>query len=521
MKRRGLVWLSMLWLAVGCGGAESDPAGVLSLDDEDGEDYAAYDPTTKADGFHPPDGPLTFDGACQEGDTLTIAAVGDVLLHGRLQQQAFAADDRYISLWKGVKGLLKAADLTYANLEGPAARGVNGSGVAVQDPGARWDNVVYTSYPMFNYHPSLINDLLDSGVDVVSTANNHSLDRWALGVDRTIQALEDAGLAFTGTRQAGDTDQPWHTIVERKGFRLAFLACTDATNGIPDRKDQVRYCGEHADDIVADVRALAPQVDAVVVTPHWGVEYAASPNNNQVKFAHRLLDAGATLVLGSHPHVLEPWERYVTADGRETFVIYSLGNFVSGQKHLARQSTLLLYVGLTRTPDGKVVINGARYVPLHMTTFSDSYMSLEVIDRIGGHADSRKLTVDMFDPWNVHDPDAILDTDPQCDPTWEPPASPHPHDGWIGGSCATDDACGGAQCFTTLPDGLCSQWCDTVCPDRAGRPTTFCTDLGLDGGGICVARCTTNADCREGYGCMDVARNNDPSTVRKACVPAN
>lgn len=522
MKKRHALAMLMLGLAACAEEVDSTAgSGALPGDDETDQTYVPPAETGKADGFSPPNGPLVFDGACQPGDRITIAAVGDVLLHARLQQQAFASQDRYRSLWSGVEDLLAAADVTYANLEGPTAAGVDARGRNTSDPGARYDDRVYTSYPMFNYHPSLIDDLKASGVDVVSTANNHSLDRWALGVDRTIDALEAAGMPFTGTRRAGDRAQPWHTLTRSNGITLAWVACTYGTNGLPDRADQVLFCFEDRESVLAEVKALSARgdVDAVIVTPHWGVEYDANPSRQQVKLAHELLDAGATAVIGSHPHVLQPWERYVTADGRETFVIYSLGNFVSGQTHLPRRSTLLLYLGLTRTPEGKVVINGARYVPLHMTTKPGGRLTLEAIDRVGGLADSRKLTVGMFRAYNVQPPDEPLVTDPQCDPAWVPPPTPHPHDGWIGGACATDATCGGAICLDNLPGGLCTERCERVCPDRAGRAITFCADLGYDDGGVCVARCTRDADCREGYACLEAERHTQPEIRQRVCIP--
>lgn len=493
-----------------------------SGDDVDGEAYAPFTADSKADSLNLPDGPLKFGAACDEGTTVTIAAVGDVLLHGRLQQQAYASDDGFISLWSGIHDLLKQADLTYANLEGPTAAGTNAYGQSVRDPGKTFDGTVYSSYPMFNYHPSLLDDLQASGVDVVSTANNHSLDRRGLGADRTIDELEARGMAFTGTRKRGESqsDRPWYTITEAKGVRLAWLACTYGTNGIPDRDDQVLLCFRDEETVVGLVKELAARsdIDGVIVTPHWGDEYHASPNTAQVKLGHRLLDSGAIALIGSHPHVNQPWEKHVTPDGRETFAIYSLGNFVSGQSHLPRRSTLLLYLGLTKRADGTLVVNGARYVPLHMTRTS-SNITLQAIDRVGGLEDSRALTVGMFHAYNVFPPEAPLRTNPQCDPSWTPPPSPHPHDGWIGGGCETDDVCGGALCLDNFAGGLCTERCESTCPDRAGRATTFCADLGFSDGGVCVARCARDADCREGYACKPVSRPSDADYVRSACVP--
>jgi len=515
--------LFVVWGLVGCVADDGMIEETVSLDDEEGDAYDPLDPLGKADGFVPVDGPLVFEGACAPGDRVTIAAVGDVLLHGALQRQAFSVSPRYRSLWLGVEDLLQRADITYANLEGPTADGVAAGGRSVSDPGPTFDNVVYTSYPAFNYHPTLIDDLLTSGVDIVSTANNHGLDRAAPGVDRTVDNLDARGLPLTGTRKSGDTEstRPWFTLTRAADFQIAWLACTYATNGITDRNGQVLFCYRDADRLEAIVRELGARadIDAVIVTPHWGLEYSANPDVREVDMAHRLLDAGALAIIGSHPHVLQPWELHTTPDGRETFALYSLGNFVSGQTHLPRRSTLLLYLGLTRTSAGSVVIHGARYVPLHMTTNTDGSKMVEAIDRVGGDADSRELTVAMFGSYNVYPPGAPLVLDPQCDPGWEPPSPPHPHDGWIGGSCVDDRACGGTTCVVELPGGLCTEPCTGTCADRAGRALTFCVDLGL-GGGHCVAQCTTDAECRTGWVCRARERFGEPPASRLVCVPA-
>lgn len=518
-----------LW---GCGDeGVADPITAPPEASDDGAEGELYveTPEGKADGFTPVEGPLTFEAACAPGDRVVIAAVGDALIHGRLQKQALAASEGFASLWGGVPDLLASADITYANLEGPTAAGVSKQGRAVTDPGRRFDDWVYSSYPMFNYHPSLIDDLMASGVDVVSTANNHSLDRWALGADRTIEALTEKGLPFTGTRPSDDPTHPWWTTTEANGLRLAWLACTYGTNGLPDREDQVLNCFDDRAEVLGLVRELAARddLDAVLVTPHWGQEYHAAPSSRQVDLAHDLLDAGALAVIGSHPHVLQPWEKYTTADGREGFVIYSLGNFVSGQRNLPRRSTLLLYLGLTRGADGVTRIHGARYVPLHMTQRSDLSFELEAIDRVGGHGDSRALTVDMFGQWNVlpagfEQSLATPTLDPQCDPAWQPPAAPHDHDGWIGGRCEVDEACGGAQCVTGgFPEGICTETCERYCPDRAGRATTFCATVeGVENTGLCLAQCEADAECRAGYACQVAPRFGEAGTVKRVCLPS-
>jgi poly-gamma-glutamate capsule biosynthesis protein CapA/YwtB (metallophosphatase superfamily) len=228
----------------------------------------------------------------------------------------------------------------------------------------------------------LLAALKGSGIDVVSTANNHSLDRLALGADRTLDALDEAGLKHTGTRRKG-SQEPWHAITEKEGFRIAWIACTfDTTWDLPDRLHQVLNCYRDTaviEKLIADLLTQAPTVDAVIVTPHWGIENATEPTPRDRALAHRFLEAGALAVIGSHPHVLQPWEKYVTQkDHRETFILNSLGNFVSGQTGLHQRTTILLNLGLVRQ-QGRVVISGVTYVPLSMQRPDDGAEDWSVI----------------------------------------------------------------------------------------------------------------------------------------------
>lgn len=412
LARRLLGLVALSTLALGATAASAGCAveqGATEDDDADGEGAGtSEDAVTNAPRAS---GPLRFSDACAGGEKITIAAVGDVLLHKGLQVQATTAQNRFKSLWSGMSHLVAQADVAYANLEGPTAEGVNKSGSATRDPGLTFDDNVYSSYPIFNYHPSLADDLKSTGFDVVSTANNHSLDRRAIGADRTIENLRRANLAYTGTRPSTDPSHPWHTVTNTRGVRLAWLACTFSTNGIPDTKSQVLDCYKNRSEVLSTIRSLKDRsdVDAVIVTPHWGAEYTHTPASQEKKLAHDMLDAGAIAVLGGHPHVVQPWEKHVTPDGREGFVIYSLGNFVSGQSQLPRRSSLVLYLGLTKTRAGKVVVNGVRHVPLTMRRWT-----VEPSDKAQGAADSFALTTQIFGEWNRLASDAPLVTNPEC-----------------------------------------------------------------------------------------------------------
>ena len=399
--------LLMMLTAVACGAATDENGNETATngpsDDGEGEAEGATEDALSA---APATGPLQFADACKAGTSITISAMGDVLLHSPLQIQAYGPGG-FESLWKNVQPMFARADLSYANLEGPCADGLTTSG-ATHDPGRRFDNHVYSSYPQFNYHPSLISALKLAGVDVVSTANNHAMDCRSAGADRTIANLEKEGLPFMGTRSTANMNAPWYAITEAKGIKVGWVACTFSTNGIPDSKNQVLSCYDDKATVLQTIPDLKKRsdIDAVIVTPHWGVEYQSSPQPQEKNLAHAMLEAGATAVFGGHPHVTQPWEKYKTQDGREAFVIYSLGNFVSGQSGLAKTSSLILYLGLTKGADGKTTINGVRHYPLEMQSgnWTAKYATGASLD----------LTTRMYGQWNRLGPNEAPVTNPEC-----------------------------------------------------------------------------------------------------------
>lgn len=302
---------------------------------------------------------------------VTVAAVGDVLMHVLLQEDAGAQPDGYGTLLRHAAPYLRLADVTVANLEGPAARDVLPGGAERAVPaGVIHDGQVYSGYPTFNYHPSLVPALRDAGVDVLQTANNHAMDRGPLGVDRTHEAMVAAGLPQTGTRSRAGLSAPWHAVVTAGGARIAFLACSYSTNGRADPAGQVLLCYGDEPEVLATIRTLRadPAIDAVIFLPHWGHEYVQTPDANQRRLARAALEAGAAAVIGTHPHVLQPIEPVTTSDGRQGFVAYSLGNFISSQWALAQRSSAILYFDLMPGPNGLEAQMPA-YLPTRVTRY--------------------------------------------------------------------------------------------------------------------------------------------------------
>lgn len=315
---------------------------------------------------------ILFSTSCDtHNDLATISIVGDVLIHKALYEAVVQGSKKFSQLWQKTNPLIQKADYSVANLEGPAAMGIDPQGRDHGDIGFVYDGDVYSGTNfLFNYHPRIMRDLVDSGYDLLTLANNHALDRGSIGVDKTINAARALALSTVGTRLSNERNAEFFSIVKIKDIKVAFIGCTEMTNGHVDKKDQMLACyqGQRLLGIIKDL-ASSTEVDAVIVLPHWGQEYQPLPDENQTTQARRYIEAGALAVVGSHPHVLEPWEKYTAKDGHEGLIIYSLGNFVAGQSSIPRQTGTVAYLGLSKQGNQKAQIFGVAYTPTYREGF--------------------------------------------------------------------------------------------------------------------------------------------------------
>lgn len=357
---------------------------------------------------------IIFKNRCSPGRKITLGAVGDLLMHKWLQKQAVSHPKRFRSLWSTLEPYIAQVDLMYGNLETAVAPGVAYSGRKRKDPGFVYDHKVYTGWPRFNVHPHLIKDLKTSGFSVLSTANNHSLDRKPIGINRTIDSLDKHQMPYTGTRRSThrrrNVRSTWHTITSKNNINIAWLACTMHTNYKPDPHHQVLQCYKHRKKVLALVRKLSKdkKIHAIVVTPHFGKEYKHKPHKRQIQLAKAIIDAGAIAVIGNHPHVIQPWTRHQTSDGREGFIAYALGNFVSSLPGLPVRSSIMLAIELTQPkPEAKLVVSRARYLPLYMKhtkqlseviSSNDPIVHKHIQGFLGKHNMSPLHTGKLFDP---------------------------------------------------------------------------------------------------------------------------
>jgi poly-gamma-glutamate synthesis protein (capsule biosynthesis protein) len=251
----------------------------------------------------------------EERGSARIVATGDLLIHKSVQDAA-RDNGGYEALFAGVKPLIAGADLAFANLETPVAP-LSGKPIGPFE---------------FNAPPDLLPALVSTGFDLVSFANNHVYDQGRPGLVETMDQLERAHLAWVG---AGRTcaDARKARVVEIDGLKVALLGTSQLYNAPLNASPDEPCAAEFDEDaILREVKAArAAGADAVVLSIHWGTEYVTAPSADQVATAHRLLEGGADLILGHHPHVLAPIEVVHTADGRVAVVAYSLGNFVSNQ----------------------------------------------------------------------------------------------------------------------------------------------------------------------------------------------
>ena len=262
---------------------------------------------------------------------VSFAVAGDVIPHEPVRAAAAAAGEGsqgWGALLSDVSDVFRSADFGFVNLETPVAPAHS-----------------HGSKPfMFDAPIALPEALKVNGIKIVSFANNHVMDQGWPGFAETREHLREVGLLFAGSGDtAAETFQP--VIVEANGIKVGWLGMTRWLNGNrnPDKDDQPHvnffpYPGEAGGAAGADeaavldaVKKARAQCDMLVVSIHWGIEYAPAPRPEDVDIAHKMLDAGATVIVGHHPHVLQQVETYRTSDGRDTVIFYSLGNFLSNQ----------------------------------------------------------------------------------------------------------------------------------------------------------------------------------------------
>lgn len=285
-----------------------------------------------------------------ETDSLRLIFAGDVMVHdAQLGGALLDGGDTTYNFrppFQYIKKYISSADLALANLE------------------LTLGGKPYRGYPTFSSPPELLDALKECGFDVFFLANNHILDRGRNGLEETITRLSEAGVYQTGAFVDSQTRRATYPLIIEKGnFKLAFLNYTYDTNGLVISKPNIV---NYIDTLLVRrdlAKAKEANPDFIITYMHWGEEYMRQENSQQRFLARFLAEHGTDLIIGSHPHVVQPFDRIITQRGDTVPVIYSLGNFISNQRDRYCDGGITFDVLLTKS-EGKTALASMKYKPM-------------------------------------------------------------------------------------------------------------------------------------------------------------
>ncbi len=334
---------------------------------------------------------------------VTLLAVGDDLVHGSTLEGGLQEDGTYDfnHFYQHLTDEISAADLAIIN----------------QETIFGGDQFKYTGYPTFNTPDAMGHAIVNAGFDVVLHATNHTMDKKDKGVEHCLEFWKTTYpditvLGIYESKEAQDTV----TVVEKNGIRIAMLNYTYGLNGIkiPEGKEHLvtLLTWSNRDYIRSQIQQAKEISDFVVVFPHWGTEYKYEPDKNQIAWTNLFAEEGVDLVIGTHPHVLEPVEWIDRPDGEKMLVFYSLGNFISGQIEAPRLLGGMANVTITETPEGSFEISDCSVIPVvthyseHVgdgtyTTYRLSEYTEELLQLHGIHKRAEYTVFTLEDTWEL------------------------------------------------------------------------------------------------------------------------
>lgn len=300
---------------------------------------------------------------------VTLCSVGDVIPHGMVKKTGLLKDKDFSFIFEEIKDDISYCDLAFLNLESPIK----------PDEANLWKGIPF----VFNMPVEMVKELQNIGFNIFNMANNHMYDQQTSGITTTIDNLNKLEAKFIGIGKTYDESiKP--LIVEKKGIKFGFIGYTtilnnnlnkydnmDKKNAKDKHKKEVFVNKLNIDDAVDIVKELKKEVDVVVFSIHWGNEYHQTPSKEQKNIAQKIFDAGADVVLGHHPHVLQPIEYK-----NDKLIIYSMGNFISSQffelkykaaRHkYANREGIIFYIDFQKTFENKTKITQYYYKPTYI-----------------------------------------------------------------------------------------------------------------------------------------------------------
>jgi poly-gamma-glutamate capsule biosynthesis protein CapA/YwtB (metallophosphatase superfamily) len=325
--------------------------------------------------------------------TITIAAVGDLMCHSTQYIYAHKGGDDYDfnPFFRDISEYLSSAHFTFGNFE--TVTGGKSKG--------------YSGYPFFNTPDQYLDALKNSGFDLVTTSNNHSLDQGEKGLLRTIEQIDSRGMNYNGTFSS-QKDRDSIRIFNIEGIKLAFLAYTYGTNDIPVPKNKSFLVNLINPELIRqDIKnARETGADIIIVHYHFGEEYKQEPSGYQKEVVEMTISAGADIIIGGHPHVLQPVEIFKTNGGTVDtgFTAYSLGNFFSNQRWRYSDAGVILYFQIEKDlRNGKYRIAGIEYLPTWVYRGNREYRILPAEGSYDflNYSDQQKMQQSFEDTKNI------------------------------------------------------------------------------------------------------------------------
>lgn len=298
---------------------------------------------------------------------ITLSAVGDVLIHSPVYEDARVSDGfDFNPMFKHVKTYLDSSTVTIAN----------------QETMIGGEEMGLSSYPSFNSPFEVGDALKENGVDIVTLANNHTLDRGEQAITNAIGHWQTIDMLYEGAYQSQDDQEKIRVLETEEGISIASLAYTYGTNGIPVPQGKEYLVNlidrEKMQEDIIEAKKVA---DVIVLSLHFGNEYEPYPNQSQKDLAKFAADLGVDVVIGHHPHVLQPIDWVEGEDGHQTLVAYSLGNFLSNQQKYNQRVGGIFGFSITKQMEGeeeKIKVHSPTFVPTYVH-FENDYTNFRVI----------------------------------------------------------------------------------------------------------------------------------------------
>jgi poly-gamma-glutamate synthesis protein (capsule biosynthesis protein) len=336
----------------------------------------------------PPEEPALIE---PEPDFLTIVAAGDNLFHDTILKSSLKNGTyNFEPLYAEIKDFIEPADIAFINQETP---------LGGKDFG-------FSGYPRFNTPQEVGGALVSAGFNVVNHATNHIMDKGEAAVLATMDYWDSVpGIVYLGIHRSEESRNTKKVIVEKNGIKTGFLAYTYGTNGLPVPRNKPYLVSLIDTDVMArEIDALRPLCDFLVVSMHWGNEYQHVQSKQQEELGRFLAEHDVDLVIGHHPHVIQPFIYIPRPGGKSMLCFYSLGNFISAQ---IRTSTLvggLLYLRLKKDASG-LSVERAGVIPT-VTHYEKGFAgyriyplaaySPELADRHGKKSSDKNISPDYF-----------------------------------------------------------------------------------------------------------------------------